>query len=85
MFTPARYVAAKVSSVPGVCTQRFWRFLKFGRQRVDINSSFVHHCTVNLRRMPEVNYAHGEIQTNIAAVHFTSFLRLRPANRANKC
>jgi hypothetical protein len=45
-----------------ILVQRFWRFFKVGRQRVDINFPFVRHGTVNLRRMPDVNHAHGEIQ-----------------------
>jgi len=41
---------------------------------------------VNLRRMPGVNYTLTvRFKTSITAVHFTSFLKLRPANRANEC
>ena len=78
MFTPARYVAAKVSSVPGVCTQRFWRFLKFGRQRVDMKFSFVAHGTVSLRRAPQANFAHGEIQNEHRRCSFHIVLEAAP-------
>ncbi len=58
--------------------QRFRHFLKFARQWVDINFSFVDHGTVNLRRVPEVNYAHGEIQNEHRRCSFHIVLEAAP-------
>src|SRR5580704_5849003 len=54
--------ASMIMPKRAMLVQRFWSFLKFGRQRVDIDFSFVGHGTVNSRRAPEVHCAHGEIQ-----------------------
>ena len=61
-----------------ILVQRFWRFLKVGRQRIDINCSFVRHGTVNLRRMSDVNYAHGEIQNEHRRCSFHIVLEAAP-------
>ena len=61
-----------------ILVRRFRRFLKVGRQRVNINSSFVRHGTVNLRRMPDLNHAHGEIQNERRRCSFHIVLEAAP-------
>ena len=71
-------MASMIVPKRAILVQRFWCFLKVGRQRIDINCSFVRHGTVNLRRMPDVNYAHGEIQNEHRRCSFHIVLEAAP-------
>ena len=70
--------ASMIMPKRAMLVQRFWRFLKFGRQRVDIDFSFVGHGTVNSRRAPEVHCAHGEIQNEHRRCSFHIVLEAAP-------